>query len=203
MLGLDLRDNYYENKTNILQDYCTRMGVTACSNPANIKTAGTITGDDETDENVYAFYGEIKYALSDAFVVSTNARYDRIEMDYDDQLNAYKVDKAFNVGSYQVGGTYTRPSTSLYANVSTGFRTPTVGQLFSGDIDPTNTKVESNHDLKPETSYNYEIGIRGNTSFFDYDLAAFMIDRKDYIMANVGQYASTDPSNPLYSKNKI
>lgn len=203
MLGLDLRDNYYENKTNILQDYCTRMGATACSNPANIKTAGTITGNDKTDENVYALYGEIKYAMNDALVVSTNARYDRIEMDYDDQLNSYKVDKAFNVGSYRLGGTYTiDPSTSLYANISTGFRTPTVSQLFSGDIDPTNTKVESNHDLKPETSYNYEIGVRGNTSFFDYDLAAFLIDRKDYIMANVGQYASTDPNNPLYSKTK-
>jgi iron complex outermembrane receptor protein len=29
-----------------------------------------------------------------------------------------------------------------------------------------------------------------------------VIDRKDYIMANVGQYASTDPSNPLFSKTK-
>lgn len=200
MIGLDLRDNYYENKTNILQDYCTRMGATACANPANIKTAGTITGNDETDENVYALYGEIKYALNDSLVLTTNARYDRIEMDYDDQLNDYQVDKAFNVGSYRLGSTYTlTPATSLYANVSTGFRTPTVSQLFSGDIDPTNTKVESNHDLKPETSYNYEIGLLGNTSYFDYDVAAFIIDRSDYIMANVGQYASTDPSNPTYA----
>ncbi|MDD2267753.1 TonB-dependent receptor [Sulfuricurvum sp.] len=200
MLGLDLRDNYYENKTNILQSYCTRMGATACSNPNNIKTAGTITGNDETDENVYALYGELKYALSNDLVMTGNARYDRITMDYDDTLNSIQIKKTFNVGSYRLGTTYAlTPSSSLYANVSTGFRTPTVSQLFAGDIDPTNTKVESNHALKPETSYNYEIGLRGNTSWFDYDMAVFMIDRKDYIMANVGQYASTDPANPLYT----
>lgn len=203
MFGLDLRDNYYENKTNILQSYCTRMGATACSNPANIKTAGTITGNDETDENVYALYGEIKYALSNDLVMTGNARFDSITMDYDDTLNSIQIKKTFEVGSYRLGTTYTlTPSTSLYANVSTGFRTPSVSQLFSGDIDPTNTKVESNHALKPEVSYNYEIGFRGNTSYFDYDLAGFVIDRKNYIMANVGQYASTDPANPLYSATR-
>jgi iron complex outermembrane recepter protein len=204
MIGLDLRDNYYENKTDIRQDYCKRPtfpGPT-CT-PANRVYAGTVTGDDETDENVYALYGELKYALNDAFVITTNARYDRIDMDYNDHFQKYQVEKSFNVGSYRLGSTYTLiPDTALYANVSTGFRTPTVSQLFSGDINPSDTKVESNHDLKPETSYNYEIGLRGNTALFEYDVAAFLIDRKDYIMANVGQYASTDPSNPLFTKTK-
>lgn len=202
LFGIDLRDNYYENKTNIQQSYCTRLNFagTACYSDAYKVYAGTITGDDKTDENVYAIYGEVKYALSNDFVVTTNARYDRIEMDYDDGLHDIKLDKKFDVGSYRLGSTYVlNDDTSLYANVSTGFRTPTVSQLFSGDIDPTNTKVESNHDLKPEVSYNYEIGLRGNTAFFDYDLAAFLINRNNYIMANVGQYASTDPSNPSYS----
>ncbi len=203
MFGIDLRDNYYENKTNILKSYCTRMGATACSNPANIKTAGTITGNDETDENVYALYGEIKHALSNDLVMTGNARFDSITMDYDDTLNSIQIKKTFNVSSYRFGTTYTlTPSTSLYANVSTGFRTPSVSQLFSGDIDPTNTKVESNHDLKPEISYNYEIGFRGNTSYFDYDIAAFVIDRDDYIMANVGQYSSADPLSSQYAKTK-
>lgn len=203
LFGIDFRDNYYENKTDIRESYCTRMGAIACANPANIKTAGTITGDDETDENIYALYGELKYAFSNDFVVTTNARYDYINMDYNDHLRNIQIDKAFEVGSYRLGTTYTlAPTTTLYANVSTGFRTPSVSQLFSGDIDPTNTKVESNHDLKPEVSYNYEIGVRGNTSYFEYDLAAFIIDRDDYIMANVGQYSTTDPSNPYFTKTK-
>lgn len=204
MIGLDLRDNYYENRTNIREDYCKRPtfpGPT-CS-VANRVYAGTVSGNDETDENVYALYGELKYAFNDAFIITTNARYDRIDMNYDDHLQNYQVEKSFNVGSYRLGSTYTlNPNTSLYANVSTGFRTPTVSQLFSGDINPSDTKVESNPSLKPEISYNYEIGLRGNTPLFEYDIAAFLIDRKDYIMANVGQYASTDPSNPLYAKTK-
>lgn len=198
LLGIDIRDNYYENKTNIRQDYCKRPSFPGptCT-VANRVYAGTITGDDETDENVYALYGELKYALSKDFVVTTNARYDRIEMDYDDKLNSVKINKAFDVGSYRVGGTYTlSDNSSLYSNISTGFRTPTISQLFAGDIDPTSTKVESNPDLKPEVSYNYEIGIRGSNNYFDYDLAAFLIDRDDYIMANVGQYATTNPTFP-------
>lgn len=203
MLGLDLRDNYYENKTSILEQYCKSVNFQTGVCKTLSSPAGTVTGNDETDENVYALYGEAKYAATDTLVLSANARYDRIEMDYDDHLNDYQVDKSFNVFSYRLGGTYTiDPDTSVYTNVSTGFRTPTVSQLFSGDIDPTNTKVESNHELKPETSYNYEIGLRGNTSYFDYDASAFVIYRKDYIMANVGQYASTDPDNPLYAATR-
>ena len=206
LLGADIRANYYENKTNIQQDYCKRPtfvgGVATCS-AANKVYAGTITGDDETDENVVALYGELKYAFSNDFAVTTNARYDHISYDYNDIKNTIQIDKSFDVGSYRLGGTYTLDEkSSLYSNISTGFRTPSVSQMFAGDIDPTSTSVESNHELKPEVSYNYEIGVRGENSLFEYDAALFLIDRDDYIMANVGQYASTDPSSPLFTKTK-
>ncbi len=205
LLGIDYRANYYENKTNILQDYCTRLNSagTACFGDSTKVYAGTITGDDETDENVIALYGELKYVLSNELSITTNGRYDHISYDYNDILKNMKIDKSFDVGSYRIGGAYSLSDTrSFYTNISTGFRTPTVSQMFAGDIDPTSTKVESNHDLKPETSYNYEVGIRGSNSLFEYDTALFLIDRDDYIMANVGQYASTDPSNPLFAKTK-
>jgi iron complex outermembrane receptor protein len=203
LLGVDLRANYYENKTNIQQDYCSALNYFPTKSCKTIVTAGTITGDDETDENVMALYGELKYAVSNDFAVTTNARYDHISYDYNDKLKNVKIDKSFDVGSYRLGGTYALDEkSSFYSNISTGFRTPSVSQMFAGDIDPTSTKVESNHDLKPEVSYNYEIGVRGANSLFEYDAALFLIDRDDYIMANVGQYASTDPSSPLYTKTK-
>jgi len=191
LFGLDFRDNYYENKARIIEDYASRIRPTV-----TVVTAGTITQDDETDENVYAAYGELKYAWSDALVLTTNARYDHITMDYTDNLHALDLDKSFDVGSYRVGATYAfNAQASLYTNVSTGFRAPTVDQLFAGDISPTGTTL-SNPDLKPETSMNYEIGLRGTAGFFEYDAAIFQIDRDDYIMATVGQYASIDKSIP-------
>lgn len=194
LLGIDIRDNYYENKTEILEDYCARVSFPGptCTQPIY---AGTKTGNDETVERVYALYGELKYAATDALTITTNARYDHITMDYQDNLSDISVDKNFDVGSYRLGATYLfDTSTSLYTNISTGFRTPTVQQLFAGDLDPTSTKVASNHDLKPEIALSFDIGLRGNHTWGDYDAALYIIDRKDYIMANVGQYASIDKS---------
>lgn len=203
LLGLDIRDNYYENKTNVITDYCSRVSYTGGLHCVSTVTAGTITGNDETYEKVQALYGELKFPVTNDFIVTTNARYDHINYDYDDKLNTIKIDKSFDVGSYRVGGAYVvNDKSSIYTNISTGFRTPTVSQMFSGDIDPTSTKVESNHDLKPETSYNYEIGIKGVSALFDYDVAFFQIDRKDYIMANIGQYASVDPTDPNFAKTR-
>ncbi|MBD3823899.1 MAG: TonB-dependent receptor, partial [Epsilonproteobacteria bacterium] len=196
LLGVDIRDNFYENKTEILQDYCSKINyrTRACD---TIVLAGTKTGNDETVERVYALYGELKYALSEALIMTGNARYDHIAMDYTDKLQSISLDKSFDVGSYRIGANYIfTPETSLYSNISTGFRTPTVGQLFAGDLDPTSTKVSNNYDLKPETALSFDIGLRGNHALFDYDATLYIMDRKDYIMANVGQYARVDSTDP-------
>lgn len=192
LLGVDIRANEYENKAHINQDYCSSLNFRTggCS---TVATAGTVTQNDTTDESVNAIYGEAKYALTDNFVITTNARYDNIKLDYTDTLNSVNVDKSFDVGSYRVGATYiTTPTTSIYTNISTGFRAPTIDQLFAGDINPTGTTL-SNQDLKPEKSLTYELGYRGyfdlSDNRYDFDMAVFQIDRDDYIMSNAGQYS--------------
>lgn len=60
MFGVDIRDNYYENKAHILQSYASKI-----KPKITVVNAGTVTQNDETDENVYALYGEAKYALND------------------------------------------------------------------------------------------------------------------------------------------
>ncbi len=191
MSAFDLRDNSYKNKVSILQDF----RVSAFS---PITTAGTVIADNKTKERMYAAYGELKFSLTDALTATLNGRYDHIKLSYEDYLPAApaaSLSKSFNVGSWRGGINYDfNDSVSLYSNVSTGFRAPTINQLFAGTI-TLNGNVAANPNLKPEQAYNYEIGLRGRLDVVggvEWDIAAFQIDRKNFILNVAGQYA-----NPL------
>lgn len=187
MAGLDLRANTYDNSSRYLVDFKSSP-----SPRAPVNRAGTVTQDNTTDESVRALYGEMKFRVSQPLTVTLNGRYDHIALDYEDNLSGLTLDKAFDVSSWRLGGNYALSDyTDLYANVSTGFRAPTVDQLFAGDISPTGSTA-SNPDLEPEYAVNKEIGFRRKAELFgipwDLDMAIFRIDRDDYIMASVGQY---------------
>ena len=189
MGGLDLRDNSFKNHVVVLQDYKSSP-----SPFSPVIKAGTITADNKTKERVYAAYGEAKYRLFAPLTLTVNARFDRINLDYNDYLPgaaAPNLGKSFNAYSWRGGLTYDiGESVALYGNVSTGFRAPTIQQLFAGTISPTGGTA-ANPNLKPEQAINYEIGLRGKVASLaglDWDIAAFQIDRKDYILDVAGQY---------------
>ena len=189
--AVDLRDNSYKNKVTILQDHRTSPSPFGA-----IVRAGTVTSDNRTKERMYAAYSELKYRLFKDMTVTANGRFDHIKLTYDDYLAgaaAPYLTKHFNVGSYRGGINYDfNESVSLYSNVSTGFRAPTVNQLFAGRITPTGS-VAANPDLKSEQAVNYEIGLRGRMDVIggiEWDIAAFQIDRKDFILNVAGQYAN-------------
>lgn len=187
MAGLDLRDNSYRNKTKYLVDFRTHPTF------GGVNTAGTVASDDDTGEQIHAVYGEIKFRPADKFIVTVNGRYDHIKLDYEDYLASLKLDKSFDVTSWRLGGNYALMNAAdVYANVSTGFRAPSINQLFAGTISPTG-KTASNPDLDPEQSLNMEIGLRGQASWhgvmWNYDAAVFQLERDDYIMSSAGQYS--------------
>jgi len=129
MLGLDLRDNEYKNKT--VYRVAQKAGP-MFFHP--VYQAGDISGKNETDENVYAVYGEFKYAFTQDWSATLNARYDTIKLKYDD-MDDNKLSKNFNVYSHRIGTSYKlNEQNALFANYSTGFRAPTVNQLYAGDL---------------------------------------------------------------------
>lgn len=192
MAAVDLRANSYKNDVSYnidVADTSSRPGL----QPAYI---GDARSDDTTDESVQALYGEMKYQVSDPLVVTLNGRLDHIAYDYTSKLSTLDLDKSFNVASWRLGGNYALASNrDLYANISTGFRTPSVSQLFSGDVS-TWGSTANNPNLKPEHAINFEIGYRTKTQLFgsaaEIDVAIFQIDRKDYIMNTSGQYGDND-----------
>lgn len=199
MLGGDVRNNVYENKTFYLVDFKTS------SFSPTIYRAGTVTGDNKTTEAVYAPYAEVKFPLSSATTLTLNGRYDAIRLDYKDYLGAQSLNKNFNVYSHRIGLAHAlNDSTTLFANRSTGFRAPSIDQLFNGTINPS-SKILSNPDLKPEFAINYDAGIRGNVSVPDntltYEASLFWLDRTNYIMSSIGQYSAATAATPEQYQN--
>lgn len=190
MAGLDLRANSYDNRTHYLTDFKTSPY------SRTVNTAGTVTADNETDENVQALYAEVKFRPAQRWLLTLNGRYDHIALDYSDQLDGLELDKRFDVTSWRLGANRDlRPNMHLFANASTGFRTPTISQLFAGTISPFGDTA-SNPDLDPEHAINLELGLRGDNVIAGlpvaYQAAVFQIDRDDYIMSVAGQYASPE-----------
>lgn len=199
LLGGDLRRNEYRNFNTAMVSYCSRVGA-SCA-PANLTTAGEVLGNNRTDENVEAVYGELKFAPAERWTLSGNARYDHIGLDYHSGVTRslatpFERNKSFNVSSWRGGAAYAAAAgLDFYGNVATGFRAPTADQLYNGSISPTGGKTENNENLKPERSMNYELGMRTKSDWFglavETEAAIFQIDRKDYIMSTVGQYSAS------------
>ncbi|MBN2870839.1 MAG: TonB-dependent receptor, partial [Campylobacterales bacterium] len=76
--------------------------------------------------------------------------------------------------------------------------------LFNGTVS-LDSKVLNNPDLKPEEAINYDLGIRGTLPLADnalsYEATLFWLDRKDYIMSSIGQYAAATVANPQKYEN--
>ncbi|MBU0688518.1 MAG: TonB-dependent receptor [Gammaproteobacteria bacterium] len=203
MGGLDLQQFEDRTLTNNLVTYTSRSTAVGFSNPLNL--AGALTEDSLSTSDTRAIYGELKWQLSTPLTATFNARFDNIGQKYVSNLplTATQIaegrsttgEKTFNVLSERIGFNYAfNEERELYTNLSTGFRVPTVSQLYGGTITPTGT-VAANPDLKPEHSYNAEVGLRAKTELLgvglDTDVAIFQIDRKDFILNTGGQYQST------------
>ena len=188
LAGLDVGQNTDRQLIrNLIDYYTTPVGGT-------LRTAGTVTSDFIARTKTNAAYGEGKFRLSDPLTVTLNARYDDIGMRYSDYMSALELGTNFRVWSERLGASYVLDDKrELYANLSNGFRTPTVQQLYAGTITPTSV-VASNPNLRPERAWNQEIGARIHSDWFglgvDVETALFQIDRKGFILNVGGQYAA-------------
>lgn len=90
------------------------------------------------------------------------------------------------------------PQWSAYGNYASGFRAPNAAQL-NGFIDPSpgvNARLLPNPDLKPETSKNIELGLRGRLHGLSLDVAAFTGDFQQLIVDKKFLGGANTVSNP-------
>lgn len=198
MGGLEFKRGTFDNLNTTLNAYRTRP-------TGAVTPAGMVMSDDYTVETNQALYGEVKYALTPATVLTANLRHDRLRIDF----NALPVagngnrtvseSKTFGVSSHRLGLTHALDEqTSVYGAVSTGFRAPTAEQLYRGQT-TTNALVKGNPDLQPEKATSVELGIKRQAELVGWpssvSAALFQVNRNNFIIDSNGQYAGTN--NPL------
>lgn len=193
MLGIDIARNKEDKNSKYRVNYTDRSRV--------LHPIGEVASDTTSKENISAVYAELKYAFTKKVTTTFNARYDNMSYDYTNNLTAYNKETTFNEMSYRAGTTYKlNKKSSFYANVSTGFRVPTLSQMYAGDL-VTSTysgTYTNNTNIKTEKTYNYEIGYRLKTDLLSYDLSIYQLDRKDVIGKSSGNYASTRGVDVFY-----
>lgn len=194
LLGLDIRAKEKKNHVSYLVNQALITSYFPFTAIADYYKAGDSKSDNKTDENVYAIYGEYKQGLTQNLSMTANMRYDLIKLKYKDHNNN-QFDKKFEVYSYRLGTDYQLdPTSTIFANYSTGFRAPSMEQLYAGDVSAWGSTL-NNPDLKPEESRNYEIGFRTKKHQINYELSVYELDRKDFIMKSSGNYGSTDTTD--------
>jgi len=185
MIGIDIARNDEEKNSVYRVDYTSRGTTTP---------KGTVASDTSSEEKINALYGELKYGVTNKLVLSANARVDKIKYDYTNNLTKNEWDQKFKETSYKLGATYKfKENSILYTNTSTGFRVPTLSQMYAGDMTTSTYSgtYSNNTDIKTETTTNYELGYRGKTAMHTYDIAIYQINRDDVIGRSSGNYAST------------
>ena len=192
MVGLDLaRNEESKNSKDRVNDVVR----------GTVYSIGNLRSDTKFNEDINALYGEAKYQIDEKIVASFNARIDQMDYDYTNNMTSKTWNKDFNEESYKLGATYKLKKDSiLFANISTGFRVPTIDQLYAGDMS-TSTRsgtYSNNTDIKTETTLNFEIGHRIKLGTMTYDASIYQLNRDDVIGRSSGNYSGTRGVNIQY-----
>ncbi|MFO6420882.1 TonB-dependent hemoglobin/transferrin/lactoferrin family receptor [Hylemonella sp. W303a] len=137
----------------------------------------------DTRETSTALYVQDEFIIGD-FSVTPGVRFDHYSID--------ASQKNFNADAKSISGDATSPKLgvlwratdqwSLFGNYAAGFRAPNAGQINAFfENAAAGYKTIPNPDLKPETSQNFELGLRGRLDGVSFDFAAFTGRYKDFI----------------------
>jgi iron complex outermembrane recepter protein len=188
MIGVDIARNTTDQTSK------ERVNATITSGwSSKTYVIGTLRSDTSSDEDINAVYGEFKYGITSDLTMTLNGRYDNIHYDYTNNMTYETWKKTFNEDSYRAGVTYAfSPKSTIFASFSTGFRAPTLSQIYAGDLASYGSYV-NNLNINPEKTYNYEIGIRQQIGGLSYEASVYELQRKGAITKNGGNYVS-DPT---------
>ena len=154
--------------------------------------------DAETD--LYAIFAQDEISIGDKIILTLGIRFDHIEMSSEDlpfritkftpggpkvKYDTIEVsDEDFNAFTWNVGLLYSlTPNINLTANTGSGFRAPTVMELYAIRWGAKSV-YWGNPDLDPERSYNFDLGAKFNYQRFRgvcniyYNRVKDFIDRK-------------------------
>ncbi|CAH8209976.1 TonB-dependent heme and hemoglobin receptor HutA; TonB-dependent hemin, ferrichrome receptor [Vibrio aestuarianus] len=133
------------------------------------------------------FLQDQAYLMQERLVLTAGIRYDSFEATPsvdEGYTTSYEKNKD-DAFTGQLGSVYhLNPNLSIFGQISQGFKAPTVYDLYyfynQGAI------IEANPDLKAEKSLAYELGLRGQNEFANFEFSTFYNDYKDFITQTKG-----------------
>ncbi|MBL4755816.1 MAG: TonB-dependent receptor [Flavobacteriales bacterium] len=132
-----------------------------------------------------AFFVQEKLLFGENFTLLPGVRYELFEQERIDRLdNSTYRDKTTGVVLPGFGFNYEMEAINLFGGVHRGFTPPSSGTLkvlnFGEDIS------KDGFDVAAEKSWNYEVGIRGNTKAVTFEIAGFLLSIEDMVAAGRG-----------------
>lgn len=128
------------------------------------------------------FVQDNAFLLDDSLVVNTGLRYDSFETtpEYSESATTKRDKNSSDAFTGKLGAVYHyNTNISNFAQVSQGFKTPTVEQLYYEYN--TGADFVPNPDLKAERSTSYEAGIRLKGQWVRAELVGFVNQYRDFI----------------------
>jgi len=154
--------------------------------------------DYSVQANVYSPFAQLQWSVSEKLTLSGGIRYEYTDYDYDNKLtngNACEEGVSncrftrpedqsvyFNETSYQFSGHYQLTENhNIYGQYSTGYRAPQATELF---------RLQAGQqvaDLAAEQVDSIELGLRGQTDHFFYDVSAFSMQKEHFIFQDTNR----------------
>ncbi|RAP36846.1 TonB-dependent receptor [Candidatus Marinamargulisbacteria bacterium SCGC AAA071-K20] len=162
----------------------------------DIYTSHTATGTNLYDftvkQMVLSPYTQYAWQASDTFQVVSGLRFDYYNINYAtplDSLSTNNFKKYYRPNSQTIkhrhlspktGFTYRyRPEINFFGNYGHSFRVPSISRLFRSG------STQNTDDLKPVKADNFELGMRGKTDGFSYEIAAYYMTKSDDIVTYI------------------
>ncbi len=117
-----------------------------------------------------ALFTRISVPVTDKFSMSAGARVDWLDFETAESLeNQQEGSRTFFSINPSFGLIYKQNNSSIFANLSTSFESPTTTEL----VNRPEGGAGFNQSLEPEKTISLETGIRGRTNRVSYDLAVY------------------------------
>lgn len=172
------------------------------------------TGFDTRSVDYKAFYVQDEWDISDTLGVTLGGRIDEYNQDgYVDALGNQRDDKTDSESTFRVGLVKNiSPALNLRANVAQAYRVPDIRELFIQKQTPAGLQLGAQaistdynkeaHDLEPESTDSFEVGLSGQVDKLHYQAAVFF-NAIDNRIQQVTVDANGDGADDYYTFNNV
>ena len=140
------------------------------------------------ENTAWAVFGQGSYDINDRWTLTAGVRYtddekDASHIDFTGVVPTFPIKLSDDHVGFDVALSYAlNDNTQAYTRVATGFRAPTIQDRILDD--PEVTTADS------ETILSFEIGVKGQTDRFRYNVAAFYYEIDDMQLVAIGGAAN-------------